>query len=168
MVIQSPAAPQEIVAELTRSIDRERPNLFSSSGFGGDEGFVGHIDGQRFRIQRRQKNHNGFAPQAYGNVFARDGGAAIDYTISVHRTTKLGAVMFIVFFALMGAAINFGASPPSPGSLSPALWTLLALGGGTAFVVIARLGWDSEVAALHRFISEVSDRAGSAGHAIVS
>jgi hypothetical protein len=167
VLIQSRAAPQEVVAELTRSIERERPNLLSSSGFAGDGAFVGRVDGQRFRIQRRQTNHNGFAPQAYGNVLARDGGAAIDYTIAMHRMTQVGVVVLLLFFVALDAAFVLRAPPPSPGALSPALWTLLALVGGGAFIVFARWGWDREVAALHRFISEVSDRASRAGRATV-
>ena len=168
MVIQSAARPQEVVAELTRSIERERPNWLSSSGFAGDSAFVGRIDGQRFHIQRRQTNHNGFAPQAYGSVLASDGGAAIDYKIAIHRMTQIGVAVLLLFFVVLGTAFTLLAPPPSPEALSPAVWTLLVLVGAVAFLFIARWGWDREVAALHRFISEVSDRASRAGRATPS
>ena len=167
-MIESFAAPREILDELARSIDRERLSPLSSSGLAGRKGFVGHIDGQRFRIQRRQENWNGFAPHAYGRVSARSGGAAIDYTISLHRTTKVGAIACFTFLGVIGLMTNFGTPVPSPGQLSPVLWTVLTLLAALALVLVGRHGWEGEVAALHRFISEVNTRVSGKRDAVVS
>lgn len=150
------ASPDVVLAQLAGAIDLEWPHLLSSSGFGGSKAFVGHVGHRDFRIQCRQKNRNGFAPQLYGAVVARDGGTQIDYKISMHRLTRAMMIAWFVMVGLIGLSFTVlpTSAAPTSGELHPVLWTVAAVAGGILLLAIGRVGWRDDVSSLERFMSD--------------
>jgi hypothetical protein len=157
--LQTSASADDVLEELKASIDNERVSFVGGGGYGGHRAFVGRVDTRGFRVQRRHRERNGFAPQLYGSVSQSAGKTVIRAETRMYRPTAIALTIVMIFFILIGLPLILGAPRADAGQLPAAVWL-----GGSIVLVVGLVIWGrlrsrDDPGELRTFLEEVVKRA---------
>jgi hypothetical protein len=157
--LQTTASYEDVLEELKASIDNERLSFLGGGGYAGHREFVGRVDADGFRIQRRHMERNGFAPQLYGSMAPSAGNTVIAAETRMYRATAIAMTIVVTLFSVIGLLLVLGAPREEAGQLPPALWLGGSIVLAAGFVIWGHLSSRDDPMQLRAFLEEVVERA---------
>lgn len=152
--------PRQVLAQVQARIDREVPNPLNASGFRGDRPFLGRVSSRGFRVQRRHRNRNGFAPHLYCTLIAAGAGSRVSCSVRMYRPTRVASSAILAIFVVVGSLlIAFLPATRDPNALSPSVWLAVVLTASGLWIWWARRGRAEDGAALRNFLREALEEA---------
>jgi hypothetical protein len=109
IVLHSDYPPDTCLKRLADEMGVDNWTPFSLSGYEGNAAMLGRIAGHEFRLHKRKRGHNTFAPILFGHVLPEGHGAVIEGYWGVWPGMRLFAGVWIGLAILIGAPIFISA-----------------------------------------------------------
>ncbi len=149
IIYTSPFPQDEVMAILSRSVERKTVRIFKN---GPTKEYEGIIDGYRFNISRIIRGRNSFQPRITGTVQPDTTGARIEIKMQLH----LFVLIFSVFWGLMVAAFLI-VDVTSANMRYSYVDTLLPIFMLIIFYLMVILGFKTETKKSRRFFEQLLD-----------
>ena len=107
LVFHSTFPPDVVMETLCRNIDAEQWNLFSFTGFKGNNAILGKIESDSFWLRKRRSffSRNDFAPHFYARLTPEAGGTRIEGYFGLRKSMTLFTRVWVIIAVLTGTPI---------------------------------------------------------------
>jgi len=105
IVLHSDHPPESCLSKLAEEMDVDERTIFSLSGYKGHGSILGRIAGNEFRLHKRRRGHNSFAPILFGRILSDTQGTVIEAHWNTWSWTRIFMRAWLLLAVAMGTPI---------------------------------------------------------------